>query len=363
MAPRAVITGWGKCDVPVKLTNHDLEQLVDTNDQWIVERTGIKQRGINHLQVTDMAEVAARQALAAAGCTAEDIDLLVLCTITPEITCPSNACVLQERLGAVNAAAFDLNAACSGFVYGVINAASLIAAGVRKRILVVGADQLHWVVDYYDRNTCILFGDGAGAVVLEASDTGAGFLGGDLGADGGYGSAMTFEMMGTRYPISRPRTPFNSRIHFEGQTIFKIAVKAIVSSMERALDAAGLSASDIDFLVPHQANERIIRAATSRLGIADDQVIVTIADQGNTSAASVPMALNDAVNDGRITPGSVVAMTAFGGGVTWASAIFRWGDRVEPIGVSDAALAPTELSVLDLIADSREFFAPAHTDD
>lgn len=362
MTRRATITGWGKCRPPVSLTNDDLAQLVDTDDRWIVERTGIRSRGINHTQVTDMAEVAARHALAAAGLGATDLDQIILATVTPEITCPSNACVLQERLGAVNAAAFDLNAACSGFVYASVTASSLVAAGVKERVLVVGAEQLHWVMDYWDRNTCVLFGDGAGAAVFEASDTGAGMLGADLGADGVTGSTMVFESLGTRHQLDEPRAPEWSALHFEGQAVFKIAVQGMAASVERALCRAGVGVDDVALVVPHQANERIVTAAARRLGIGPDRLMLNIATHGNTSAASVPMALADAVDAGRVAPGDLVVITAFGGGVTWGSAVYRWADRVTPLGVSDAALPPTEATVFDLLAPNRRFFAPLHPD-
>ena len=363
MNRRSTITGWGKCDLPVKLTNADLEQLVETDDAWIRDRTGIVERGINHTQTTDMAEVAARHALAAAGLEATDIDLLILATVTPEITCPSNACHLQERLGAVNAAAFDLNAACSGFVYGAITASSMVAAGVKDRVLVVGADQLHWVMDYHDRNTCVLFGDGAGAAVFEASTEGDGMLGADLGADGVAGSTMVFESLGTRRTLLEPRDPEASRLHFEGQAVFKIAVRGIADSVARALDRAGVGVADVRLVVPHQANARIIAAASKRLGVPDDRVVLNIAEHGNTAAASVPMALSDAVTEGRVSPGDVVVLTAFGGGVTWASAVYRWGDRVVPVARSDAALPPTDATVFDLLEPNRTFFAPLHRGD
>jgi 3-oxoacyl-[acyl-carrier-protein] synthase-3 len=360
MSRRATITGWGKCRPPVSLTNADLEQLVDTDDDWIVERTGIRSRGINHTQVTDMAEVAAWHALAAAGLEPTDIDQVILATVTPEITCPSNACDLQRRMGLVNAAAFDLNAACSGFVYAAITGSSLVAAGVKERVLVIGAEQLHWVMDYHDRNTCVLFGDGAGAVVLEASDRGDGMLGADLGADGVAGSTMVFESLGTRYALSEGRDPARSALHFEGQAVFKIAVRGIVESVERALGRAGVGADEVSLVVPHQANERIIASATKKLGIDPSRVMLNIADHGNTSAASVPMALSDAADAGRIEPGGVVVFTAFGGGVTWASAVYRWGERTHRLGLSDAALPPTDATVFDLLAPNREFFAPLH---
>lgn len=360
MTRRATITGWGKCRPPLSLTNDDLAQLVDTDDDWIVERTGIRSRGINHTQLTDMAEVAGWHALAAAGLGPDDVDLLVLATVTPEITCPNNACDLQRRMGLVNAAAFDLNAACSGFVYASTTAASLIASGVKRRALVIGAEQLHWVMDYWDRNTCVLFGDGAGAAVLEASDAGDGMLAADLGADGVAGSTMVFQSLGTRYPLSAGRDPATAALHFEGQAVFKIAVRGIVESVERALERAGLTADDVSLLVPHQANERIVATAGRKLGIAPDRVFLNIADHGNTSAASIPMALSDALDADRVAPGSIVVMTAFGGGVTWGSTVFRWGDRTHRLGTSDAALPAPDGTVFDVLAPNRAFFAPIH---
>ncbi len=360
MEVRATFTGWGKCVPPVKLTNADLEQLVDTDDDWIVARTGIRERGISHVETTDLAEVAARQALAAAGLEATDIDMLIMATVTPEITCPSNACVLQERLGAANAAAFDLNAACSGWIYGTATASSMIAGGTAERVLLVGAEKLHWVMDYWDRDTCILFGDGAGAAVLEPSDAGDGVLSADLGADGAAGHTMVFPTLGTRGPLSQFRDPFAHRLNFDGQTVFKIAVRGIEGSVRRALDRAGLSLADVDAVVPHQANERIISAAVRRLQIAPDRVMLNIATHGNSAAASVPMALTDALEAGLIQPGSIVVQTAFGGGVTWGSTVTRWGERVTPLGVSDAALPACDKTVFDLLAPNRDFYAPLH---
>ena len=362
MALRATFTGWGKCVPPVKLTNADLEQLVDTDNEWIVQRTGIRERGISHVETTDLAEVAAHQALAAAGLEPADIDMLILATVTPEITCPSNACVLQERLGAVNAAAFDLNAACSGWIYGTVTASSMITGGVAERVLLVGAEKLHWVMDYWDRATCILFGDGAGAAVMEPSTAGDGVLGVDLGADGVAGRTMVFPTLGTRGPLSSFRDPELHRLHFDGAAVFKIAVRGIEESVRRATERAGLSLADIDAVIPHQANERIITAAGRRLGIDPDRVMLNIADHGNSAAASVPMAMADALSDGLIEPGSVVVQTAFGGGVTWGSTVLRWGERVTPLRDSDAALPDCDMSVFDLLAANRAFYAPLHAD-
>lgn len=356
----AIITGWGKCRPPLSLTNADLEQLVDTDDAWIKERTGIESRGMCHLETTDMAEVAAKHAMAAAGYGPEDVDLIVVASVTPEITCPSNACVLQERLGAKNAAAFDLNAACSGFVYGLATVSSMVSAGVARRALLVGVEKLHFVMDYRDRNTCVLFGDGAGAVILEPGPDAGGVLAVDLGADGVIGSTMVFETLGTRGELQRDRDPARNRLHFEGQAVFKIAVRGMTESVTRALNSAGLTPDDVDVVVPHQANERIIRAATSRLGVDDSKVVVNIAQHGNTSAASIPMALTDALDQGRIAPGDTVVFTAFGGGVTWGSVVLKWGDRVDRVATSNVALPAPDGDVFDLLAANREFFAPLH---
>ncbi len=361
MAMRATFTGWGKCVPPVKLTNADLEQLVDTDDDWIVERTGIHERGISHVETTDLAEVAALQALAAAGLEPTDIDMLIMATVTPEITCPSNACVLQERLGTVNAAAFDLNAACSGWIYGTATASSMITGGMAERVLLVGAEKLHWVMDYWDRATCILFGDGAGAAVLEPSENGDGVLAADLGADGVAGRTMVFPTLGTRGGLSSFRDPFKHRLHFDGRAVFKIAVQGIERSVRRAVDRAGLSLADVDAVIPHQANERIITAAGRRLGLDPDLVMLNIATHGNSAAASVPMALSDALDTGLIQPGSIVVQTAFGGGVTWGSTVTRWGERVEPLGRCDLELPPCDETVFDLLASNRAFYAPLHS--
>ena len=360
MTTGAAFTGWGKCAPPARLTNAHLEELLDTSDQWIVSRTGIRERRISHVETTDLAEVAALRALAAAGREPADIDLLIMATVTPETTCPSNACVLQARIGAVNAAAFDLNAACSGWLYGSAVAASMIAAGSARRVLLVGAEKLHWVMDYWDRATCILFGDGAGAAVLEPSQADEGVLSTDLGADGVAGRTMAFPTLGTRGHISARRDPFENRLHFEGQAVFKIAVQGMERSVIRALGRAGASVGEVAAVIPHQANERIIQAVTRRLKLDPDRVMVNIGTHGNTAAASVPMALADALSQGRISPGDLVVQTSFGGGVTWGSTVIRWGDRVEPLGSCDADLPPCDKTVFELLQANRDFYAPLH---
>ena len=363
MSRRAVITGWGKCVPPVSLSNADLEQLMDTNDEWIVERTGIRNRQLSHVEVTDMAELAARRALACSGLDADEVDLVVVATCTPEILCPSVAAMVQDRIGASNSAAFDLNAACSGFVYGTSVVASMIESGYADKVLLVGAEKLHFAMDYRDRGTAILFGDGAGAAVFEPSEDGAGVLSVDLGADGGKGGTMVIRSMGSAGEPQATNDPEISRLHFEGRAVFKIAVQGISASAARVLERAGLTADDVDLVVPHQANARIIDSATRRLGIEAGRVFVNIADLGNTAAASIPMALSDALDAGRISPGDTVVLTAFGGGVTWGSIALTWGDRTEPVGVHEGELPPTNMTSMDLLRQNLDFYAPLHAND
>ena len=360
MTRRAAITGWGKCVPPVQLTNEDLERLCDTSDEWITERTGISSRHISHVETTDLAEVAARRALACAGVAAADLDLIVVATLTPEISCPSTGAMLEERLGAENAAAFDLNAACSGFVYATAVVTGMIESGFAERVLLVGAEKLSYVIDYQDRATSILFADGAGAAVFESSESEAGVLSVDLGSDGFKGRTMVIRAMGTQGAPSAVNEPAVDRLHFEGQAVFKIAVTGMAASASRALERAGLGADDVNLVVPHQANGRIIDAATRRLGIDPDRVFVNIATHGNTAAASIPMALTDAIDAGRVSPGDILVLPAFGGGVTWGSIVLRWGERTEPVGTCDAELPSTDSSVFDLLQSNLEYFAPLH---
>jgi len=360
---RATITGWGKCVPPISLSNADLERLMDTSDEWIMERTGIRNRQLAHVETTDMAELAARRALACAGLEASDLDLVVIATCTPELLCPSVAAMVQDRIGATNAAAFDLNAACSGFVYGTSVVASMVESGFAERVLLVGAEKLHYAMDYRDRGTAILFGDGAGAAVFEPSTDGDGVLSVDLGADGGKGGTMVIRSMGSQGEPSPTNDPERFRLHFEGQAVFKIAVQGISASAARVLDRAGLTADDVDLVVPHQANARIIDSATRRLGIEGDRVFVNIGDLGNTAAASIPMAINDALAAGRVSAGDTVVLTAFGGGVTWGSIALKWGARTQPVAVHEGELPPSDMDCFDLLRDNLDFYAGLHADE
>ncbi len=351
----AEITGWGKCMPPNVLTNHDLEQLVDTSDDWITSRTGIKERRISHVEVSDMAVVAGLRALAAAGKGPEDVDLILVATCSGDSIIPSTASKVQGKLEAWNAAAMDLNAACSGFVYGLVVGTNMIRSGGYETVLLIGAEKLHHVTDFTDRTTCVLFGDGAGAVVIEATDEPVGLLASDLGIDGSVAHILEVPVDGT-YGNHEPVPPSMCAINMEGPEVFRRAVTKMGESAVKSLERAGLGLDDVDLLIPHQANVRIIDATARRLGIDSSKVYVNIHSYGNTSSATIPVALTEALEDGRISPGDIIVLAAFGAGLTWASAVLRWGSRVTPLGRSDAELPPTDLSTMDLLRGNFDFY-------
>lgn len=354
----AEITGWGKCLPPAVLTNADLETVVDTNDEWIITRTGIKERRVSHVEMSDMAVVAGKRALAAAGLGPEDVDLIIVGTCTPDTLIPAGAAHVQAKLGAVNAGAFDLNAACSGFLYGLVTGTNMIRGGTHDRVLLIGAEKLRYVTDFSDRTTCVLFGDGAGAVVLEASDNGAGLLASELGIDGETAALLCVPGGGTAGDPGAA-TPGELGVRMEGPEVFRRAVTMMGDASARVIDEAGLVLDDIDLLVPHQANVRIIDATARRLKLPSEKVFVNIQSYGNTSAATIPIALTEALEAGRIQPGSNLVFAAFGGGLTWAAAALKWGERIEPIAESDAELPSTNLSGLDIIQPNLEFYGQA----
>lgn len=349
------ITGWGKCMPPNVLSNFDLEQIIETSDEWITTRTGIKERRISHVETSDMAAVACQRALAAAGKTAEDVDLLLVATCTPDSIIPSTAAHVQKKVGAWNAAAMDLNAACSGFVYGLEVGTNMIKAGSYETVLLVGAEKLHYVMDFTDRTTCVLFGDGAGAVVLEPTEADHGVLSSNLGIDGSVLHILEVPTDGTEGDRRHP-DPACSGVSMEGQEVFRRAVTKMGESSIKSLKDAGLELDDVDLLIPHQANVRIIDATARRLGLDESKVFVNIHSYGNTSAATIPVALTEALEQGRIHPGDNIVFAAFGGGLTWGSAVYRWGERVEPLGESDAELPPTDRDTMDLLRPNFEFF-------
>lgn len=320
----ARIAGTGSYLPDNIVTNADLEKQVDTSDEWIRERTGIRQRHIALPGQTtgDLAHEAATRALQAAGVLPAELDLIVLSTTTPDIIFPSTACLLQHRLGANGCAAFDVNAACSGFLYALGVADKFIRAGAARTALVVGAETLSRMVDWTDRSTCVLFGDGAGAVVLKA-DAETGILSTHLHADGGY-EHLLYNPVGVSRGFAADAPNHGIKVHMTGNEVFKVAVKTLDAVVDETLDANGLGRDDLDWLVPHQANLRIITATAKRLRMPMERVIVTVDRHGNTSAASVPLALDEAVRSGRVQRGDLLLLEAFGGGFTWGSALLRY---------------------------------------
>lgn len=314
--------------VPEKvITNGDLEKIIDTSDTWIVERTGIRERRVVGAEqaTSDLATIAAERALADAKVSAEELDLIIVATVTPDMVFPSVACLVQNNLKAVNAAAFDLTAVCSGFMYALVTGSTFIQTGMYKKILIIGAEALSTITDWTDRNTAILFGDGAGAAVLAEVPEGFGVLGVHLGAEGAGGDLLKMPAGGSRLPATAETVA--QRLHYtrmDGNEVFKFAVKVMGEAVKQALEMANLTTADIDYLVPHQANIRIIQSAAKRVGMPMDKVVVNVDKYGNTSAASIPIALDEAVKDGKIKKGDTIAMVGFGGGLTWAASIVKW---------------------------------------
>ena len=318
------ITGLG-CKVPDRVvTNAELSQHVDTSDEWIVERTGIRERRIaaRDEALSDIALPAARDALARAGLEGKDIDLLIVATVTPDMAFPSTAAILANTLGATDAAAYDLSAGCTGFMYALAQAYGMLAAGLAKRALVVGGDILSRILDWEDRSTLVLFGDGAGAVVLEVVPE-RGFLGFELGADGAGGANLWLPGSGSRIFDDPDRY-----VKMNGREVFKFASRVLVQSAQDLLAECGVTIDDVDLYVPHQANVRIIDHATRKLGVPSDKVVVNVDRYGNTSSGSIPLALADAAADGRLRPGGLVLMTGMGAGLTWGSALIRWTKEI-----------------------------------
>lgn len=317
------------------LTNADLEKIVETTDEWIVTRTGIKERRIARDNETssDMATAAAQQALDKAGISAEQVDLIIVATVTPDMFFPSTACLVQEKLGAKRAAAFDLSAACSGFLYGTSVAAQFVASGMYRYVVVVGVESLSKIVDWSDRSTCVLFGDGAGAALIGPVEDGMGFLSFELGADGGGAELLKLEAGGSRIPVPKVEPGRKENyIHMAGGEVFKFAVRAMNTASDQALEKAGITKEDVDFLVPHQANLRIIDSAVKRLGLAYDKVVVNLNRYGNMSSASIPVALDEAVSEGRIKEGDTLVLVGFGGGLTWGASVIKWSTKEKKEG-------------------------------
>jgi 3-oxoacyl-[acyl-carrier-protein] synthase-3 len=325
--PGAKISALGCYVPPGVLTNQDLEKMVDTTDQWILERTGISERHIAApgVATSDMAVEAARCALLQRGIGATEIEAIIVCTVTPDMMFPSTACLVQDRIGAKGAWGFDLVAACSGFLYGLTTAANLVIAGAHKKVMVIGADTMSRVIDYTDRSTCILFGDAAGAMIVEAAEPGEGFIGFLNEVDGSGGDFLKMPGGGSRMPASAESVA--TRQHYvkqEGQQVFKFAVRKMYEICETLLERHSLTAKDVKVLVAHQANRRIIMATAERLGMPEDKVIINIGRYGNTTGATVPLAARDAVESGLLRKGDIVLFAAVGAGFTVGASLWRW---------------------------------------
>jgi len=335
------ITGWGK-SVPERiLTNHDLEQMVDTSDEWIVTRTGIHERHIagRGETTTTMSVEACQKALKRAEVAPEEVDLIIIATSTPDYLCPPVSSIVQDQLNATRAAAFTLVAGCTGFVYGLVTASQFIKTGLYDKVLVVGVETLSAGVDWTDRSTCVIFGDGGAAVLVEASDQPTGILSCELGSDGSDWDALMVPGGGCANPFSEE--VLHNREHYlrmDGRRIFKFATRKMTDSVINVVRASGLTWDDIELIIPHQANSRIIELAVRRLGVAPEKVMVNIGRYGNTSAASIPLALCDALEEGRLKSGDHIVLVGFGAGLTWAAAVLHWQpEKVakEPIRVED----------------------------
>src|SRR6056297_3385382 len=325
---RATITGWGSYLPPNVVTNEELEKIVDTTDQWIQKRTGIKKRRIadEDTSTSDLALEASYKALEKANLDPKELDLIIVSTVTPDMPFPATACIIQEKLGANKAAAFDLEAGCSGFVYGISVASQFIETGMYDNILVIGTETLSKIVNWEDRTTCVLFGDGAGAAVLKPTEKG-GILASHLGSDGSGEDALYVPAGGSQKPATEETVKNNEHyLVMEGNRVFKFAVKTMSKASLKVLKQAGLKKEDIDLLIPHQANTRIIDSSAKRLKLESDKVYVNLPEYGNTSGASVPIALAEAAEKGLIKNGDIVLLVAFGAGLTWASAVMEWND-------------------------------------
>ena len=321
---RIGITGLG-VHVPDRVfTNKDLEQFVDTSDEWIVERTGIRERrfAADDEALTDIARPAAVAALEDSGTRPDEIDLLICATVTPDMMFPTSSAILADELGMPDAAAYDLLAGCTGFVYAIAQAYGMLASGLSRRALVVGGDVLSKILDFDDRSTLVLFGDGAGAVVMEPVESG-GFLGFELGADGAGGDSLWLPGSGSRH-FEDP----DAFVKMNGREVYKFATRVLVTSAEKLLDEVGMTVDDVDVYVPHQANIRIIDHAAKKLGFPPEKVVVNVQKYGNTSSGSIPLALADAAADGRLKPGSKVLMTGMGAGLTWGSGLIEWTEEM-----------------------------------
>ena len=348
----ASITGWGKCLPPAILSNADIATFIETTDEWVTTRTGIRERRISHVSLGEMAHVASVRALACAGLAAKDLDLIVFGTTTHDDQCPNMASGLQKMLGAEGCGAMDVNTACTSFLYGLSTATAMIKSGVIETALVVGGERIAPYMDWNDRNVAVLFGDGAAAVVLQATPRDEGVQLEKLGCYGESREILRIHGIGGAY-VHQGRLLGATEWQFEGQDIFKKAVHGMGSACEDVLRRAGLAPEAIDLVIPHQANLRIIEFVAKRAGVPMERVYVNVHRYGNMSAATVPVALCEALEEGRIAPGARLLMPAFGGGLTFCAHLVRFGERVTPLGASDAELPPASQSALEMVSAWR----------
>ncbi len=345
------ITGWGKCTPSAVLTNHDLETILDTNDEWITSRTGVKERRIAEAPLSEIGTIAAKHALAAADKDPQAIDAVMMATCTPEYLIPSTASRVQMNIGNNTAAAFDFNSACTGFVYGLTTAYSMIQSGIFDNVLLVGGEKVSYFLDWTARDTAVLFGDGAGAVLIEKTDTQSKLYSSKLACDPFLGEALMLKNFGTSMELKDPKEGYFFGINFEGQEIFKNAVKTMARLAEEALEEAGLTVDDVDLCIPHQANLRILEATTKRCNFPMEKMIINLDQYGNTSAGSIPIALTEALDDNKVKPNSKILFLAFGGGLTGAAAIVDWGGRSHALKTSDEQLPESSKTAIELIND------------
>jgi 3-oxoacyl-[acyl-carrier-protein] synthase-3 len=344
----AAITGWGKCMPPAVLDNAGLATFLETTDEWITSRTGIKERRISHVPMTTLSHLAAARAVACAGIDPLEIDLVVLGTCSADEHVPNTASAVQLLIGATNAASMDVNTACTSFLYGLSSATAMVRTGVVRNAVVIGVEGISPYMEWSNRNVAVLFGDGAAAVVIQATDEPQGVIAEKLGCYADARHTLRVRGMGAIYGNNELLLG-NTRWDFEGQEIFKRAVQGMNHASEEALARAGVKNSEIDLVVPHQANLRIIEAVAKRSGIPMERVYLTVQRYGNMSAATVPVALVEALEEGRVKPGALLLMPAFGGGLTWCSHVIRWGERVTPIGTTDIELPACDKTAVELV--------------
>ena len=344
----ALISGWGKCVPPAILSNDDLATFMDTSDEWIASRTGIKERRICHCNFSDMAVVAARHALAAADMDPMELDLILLGSLTNDSLCPNTASLVADELGARNAAAIDINSACTGFLYGLHIGTNLIRTGAHNKVLVIGGEFISHYMNWAQRDVAVLFGDACGAAVLEPSEERTGLLAAKIGCEADAKYAIQITNLGSAY--SRLDDDFRYiDWNFEGQEVFKRAVKSMAQACADVLEETGVSLDEVNLVVPHLANKRILDSLAKRVGIPAEKVFVNVHKYGNTSAGTIPVALTEAVEEGRVKSGDYILTASFGAGLTWGAGLIKWGDRVTPLKESDAELPPCNKTALEIL--------------